>query len=128
MGLKDWSAKRILGIWTGWMSGLLLALLGALVVNPTGVTLRMAAGDAPVAVRIGLAALGLVAICLPPAILTYAWYLKRVRAWGEGWREEEAQTLADTYTHMLSEGEARPLRQEPAARSHARRPDSPTSR
>jgi hypothetical protein len=126
MGLRDWSAKRILGIWTGWMAGLLVALLGAIVVNPTGVTLRIAAGDAPLAMRIGLAAVGLAAMCLPPAILTYAWYLKRVRAWGEGESLEKERTLVDAYARMLSEGEAHPMPHELRARTAARRPNSNT--
>jgi len=126
MGLREWSAKRILGIWTGWMAGLLIALLGAIVVSPTGVTLRMAGADASLYMRIALAALGLVAVCTPPAILTYAWYLKRLRAWSEGSEARGESALADAYARMLheGEGEATTLRQQSRAQVRKQRPNS----
>jgi hypothetical protein len=126
MGLRDWSVKRILGIWTGWMAGLLIALLVAIVVNPSGVTLRMAGGEGPLYLRIGLAIIGLVAMCTPPAILTYAWYLKRLRAWSERSVADKERSLADVYAGMLKEGEgeARPLQQQYG--QHLRRPNSHT--
>jgi hypothetical protein len=124
MGLRDWSVKRILGIWTGWMAGLLVALLGAIVVSPSGVTLRIAGGDGPLYVRIGLAIMGLVAVCTPPAILTYAWYLKRLRAWSEQSAAEKERSLADAYAGILKEGEVQGEALQQRYGQHARRPNS----
>lgn len=84
MALRDWSVRRILGIWTGWMAGLLVLLLGAVVLSPTGsVSLTISPAGLPLGSRIALGLIGLVAACLPPAALTYAWYSARLRAWSE---------------------------------------------
>lgn len=84
MALRDWSVGRILSIWTGWMAGLLVLLLGAVVLSPTGtLSLTISPAGLPLGSRIALAVIGLVAACLPPAALTYAWYSARLRAWSE---------------------------------------------
>jgi hypothetical protein len=66
------------------MAGLLVLLVGGVVVSPTGVSLTIAPAGLPLPVRIVLGVVGLGAACLPPAILTYAWYTARLRVWGEG--------------------------------------------
>lgn len=84
MALRDWSVRRILSIWTGWMAGLLVLLLGAVVLSPTGsVSLTISPAGLPLASRIALGLIGLAAACLPPAALTFAWYSARLRAWSE---------------------------------------------
>jgi hypothetical protein len=82
VALKDWSLSRILSIWTGWMSGLLLLLLGFVVVTPGGVSISVP-GNLPLGVRILLGLAGFVAACLPPAAVTFAWYNLRLRAWAD---------------------------------------------
>ena len=82
MALRDWSVRRILGIWTGWMAGLLVLLLTAVVLNPDGVTITVSGVGSSLAMRAAYGLLGLVAACLPPAAITYAWYVRRVREWG----------------------------------------------
>lgn len=81
MALRDWSVRRILGLWTGWMAGLLVLLLAGVVLTPEGVTITIS-GVSSLAMRAAYGLLGLVAACLPPAAITYAWYLGRVRDWG----------------------------------------------
>jgi len=95
MALRDWSVRRILGIWTGWMAGLLVALLAAVVLSPEGVTITISGVGSSLAMRAAYGLLGLVAACLPPAAITYAWYSSRVRAWGtHAQPEAEALRLA----------------------------------
>ena len=67
MALRDWSVRRILSIWTGWMAGLLVLLLGAVILSPTGsVSLTISPAGLPLASRIALGLIGLAAACLPP--------------------------------------------------------------
>lgn len=89
MALRDWSARRILGIWTGWMAGLLVLLLAGAVLTPEGVTITIS-GVSSLTMRAAYGLLGLVAACLPPAAITYAWYVRRVRDWG-GHAENEVE-------------------------------------
>lgn len=82
MALRDWSVRRILGLWTGWMAGLLVLLLAGVVLSPEGVTITVSGVGSSLAMRAAYGLLGLVAACLPPAAITYAWYAGRVRDWG----------------------------------------------
>jgi hypothetical protein len=124
MALRDWSARRILGVWTGWMAALLVTLLGAVIANPTGVTLKIAPTDLPLAGRIAIGFIGLVGGCLPPAILTYVWYIKRLRAWGErAPGADELSRLSDEErARLLNEGEAGRLGHKAYERSEIGRP------
>jgi hypothetical protein len=120
MALRDWSARRILGVWTGWMAGLLVTLLGAVVLNPSGITLMIAPADLPLAARAALGVVGLVGACLPPAILTYAWYVSRLRAWGD--RTPDRQQLdGNARERMLAEGRAEPIHRESGERVEIKR-------
>ncbi|HEY7568839.1 MAG TPA: hypothetical protein VH762_14775 [Gemmatimonadaceae bacterium] len=71
------------------MAGLLVLLLAGVVLSPEGVTITVSGVGSSLAMRAAYALLGLVAACLPPAAITYAWYLGRVRDWG-GRHENEA--------------------------------------
>lgn len=73
MALRDWTFRRILGFWAGWMSGLLILLLIAMVLSPTGVSIGVSPSGLPLAGRIVLGLVGLFVACLPPALLTFAW-------------------------------------------------------
>ena len=88
MALRDWSVRRILGIWTGWMAGLLVLLLAAVVLSPDGVTITVSGVGSSLAMRAAYGLLGLIAACLPPAAITYAWYARRVREWGAHAKQE----------------------------------------
>lgn len=90
MALRDWSVRRILGLWTGWMAGLLVLLLAGVVLSPEGVTITVSGVGSSLAMRAAYGLLGLVAACLPPAAITYAWYLRRLRDWG-GRAENEVE-------------------------------------
>ena len=83
MALRDWTFRRILGLWTGWMASLLFVLLIAVVVSPTGVSISVSPPGLPLSGRIALGVVGFVVACLPPAALTYAWYVARLREWSE---------------------------------------------
>jgi hypothetical protein len=74
MALRDWTFRRILGFWTGWMSGLLLLLLIAVILSPTGLQIAVSPPGLPLLGRIVLGLLGVFVACLPPALLTFAWY------------------------------------------------------
>jgi hypothetical protein len=108
MALRDWSLPRILGIWTGWMAGLLLLLLAAVVLSPEGVTITVSGVGDSLAMRAAYGLLGLVAACLPPAAMTYAWYVRRVRDWGrraENGTEQPRLSRADfENVRRLAEG------------------------
>ncbi|MGH7694998.1 MAG: hypothetical protein ACRENH_08455 [Gemmatimonadaceae bacterium] len=108
MALRDWSVRRILGIWTGWMAGLLVLLLAGVVLSPDGVTITVSGVGSSLAMRAAYGLLGLVAACLPPAAITYAWYMGRVREWGaQAKREaEEARRARVDLEHArrLAEG------------------------
>jgi len=95
------------------MATLLVVLLGAVVLNPTGVTLEISPANAPLGARIALGIAGLIAACLPPAILTYAWYVKRLRAWSERAPADASDDsiVGPPRSRQLSEGEARAMRQ-----------------
>lgn len=84
MALRHWTVRRILGLWTGWMAGLLVLLLAGVVLSPTGVSIAVSPAGLSVGARIAFGLVGLVVACLPPAVLTYAWYVARLRAWSEG--------------------------------------------
>lgn len=107
MALRDWSARRILGIWTGWMAGLLILLLVGVVMSPDGVHIAVSGSGSSLWMRAAFALLGLVAACLPPAAVTYAWYLKHIREWGAADEDAEGRQLrrADfEHIRRLAEG------------------------
>lgn len=81
------------------MTGLLLLLLAAVVLRPEGVTITLSGAGSSLAMRVGYGLLGLVAACLPPAAVTYAWYVRRVREWGNADRAMESP-------RRLAEGKA----------------------
>jgi len=83
MALRDWSASRIAVIWAAWLSLLLVGLLVGLVVSPGGLSIEISPGEATGALRWLLAFVGGLVLVLPPAVVTYVWYLGRVRKWGE---------------------------------------------
>ena len=65
------------------MAGLLLLLLAAVIVSPTGVSLQIAPAGLPLWKRIALGAVALLGACLPPAMITYVWYTARLKAWSK---------------------------------------------
>jgi hypothetical protein len=76
------------------MAGLLVLLVGAVVLSPTGsVSLTISPAGLSLGSRIALGVVGLVAACLPPAALTYAWYVARLRAWGRVADVEQGRQL-----------------------------------
>jgi len=89
VAIRDWTLRRILTLWAGWMAGLLVLLLAAVVLSPTGVSIRVSPGGLPLGARILLGLVGLIAASLPPAAVTYAWYVARLRQWGEGHQATE---------------------------------------
>ncbi len=110
MALRDWSVRRILGIWTGWMAGLLVLLLAGVVLSPDGVTITVSGVGSSLAMRAAYGLLGLVAACLPPAAITYAWYARRVREWGAPAKQEadEARRARVDLENARRLGEAAP--------------------
>lgn len=84
MALRDWTVRRILTLWAGWFAGLFLLLLAGVVLSPSGVSISVSPAGLPLVGRVVLGLLGLIAASLPPTVLTYVWYVGRLRAWGEG--------------------------------------------
>jgi hypothetical protein len=122
MALRHWRSSRILGLWTGWLAGLLLLLLAAVIVTPTGVSLQIAPAGLPLWKRFALGAVALVAACLPPAMITYVWYTARLKAWSKDTPRRIDRTVA---REMFTDAErAQQLldaaQQDPVRRPHDR--------
>lgn len=83
MALRDWSLSRLAVLWALWLILLLGGLLTWLVVSPDGVQISISPADATGSRRWLLAALGGLVLVLPPAIVTYVWYLARLRKWSD---------------------------------------------
>lgn len=81
MALRDWSLSRLVIVWAAWFVILFAAFLTLLVASPEGVQVRISPPEATGGLRWLLAAAGGIALVLPPAILTYFWYLARLRRW-----------------------------------------------
>ncbi len=103
------------------MSGLLVLLVGAVVATPTGVSISISPAGQSLGVRIALGLAGLVGACLPPAVLTYAWYTARLRAWGRGDKERLREDMAQG--RRLADAPAREMAPRRGDRTPARRPD-----
>lgn len=83
MALRDWSASRLAVVWAVWLLLLLGGLLTWLVASPEGVRISISPAEATGSLRWLLAALGGLVLVLPPALLTYLWYLGRLRKWSD---------------------------------------------
>jgi hypothetical protein len=83
MALRDWSVSRLAVIWAGWLLLLLGGLLGWLIASPEGVRISISPAGATGALRWILAAAGGLVLVLPPAVVTYLWYLARLRKWSD---------------------------------------------
>lgn len=79
MALRNWSETRLVVIWAGWLLLLLAGLLAMLVASPDGVHLRISPVQATGALRWLLAVAGGLVLVLPPAIVTWVWYVGRLR-------------------------------------------------
>ena len=84
MALRDWSVSRLAVVWAGWFLVLLIVFLIGLVRSPEGLDVRISPAQATGAVRWLLALAGGLVLVLPPAVLTYFWYLARLRKWSKG--------------------------------------------
>ncbi len=83
MALRHWSFSRIAVVWAVWLLLLLVGILGVLVAFPQGVRVSISPTGARGQLRWMLAVLGGLVLVAPPAIVTYLWYVARLRAWGE---------------------------------------------
>jgi hypothetical protein len=83
VALRDGSVARLAVIWTAWFLVLFGGFLAVLVASPEGVQVRISPAEATGALRWLLAIGGGLALVLPPAIVTYLWYLARLRKWSE---------------------------------------------
>lgn len=83
MALRDWSVARLAVIWAAWFLVLFFGFLAVLVASPEGVRFQISPAEATGALRWLLAIGGGLALVLPPAIVTYVWYLARLRKWSD---------------------------------------------
>lgn len=83
MALRDWSVSRLALLWAVWLLLLLGALLAWLVASPEGVRISISPAEATGPLRWLLAAAGGLVLVLPPAVVTYLWYLARLRKWSD---------------------------------------------
>jgi uncharacterized BrkB/YihY/UPF0761 family membrane protein len=83
MALRNWSGARLAIVWAVWLVLLLGALLSWLVVSPDGLRISISPADATGSLRWVLAAAGGLVLLLPPAMITYFWYLARLRRWSD---------------------------------------------
>lgn len=104
MAVRNWTFRRILGFWTGWMSALLILLLIAVILSPSGVQIAVSPQGLPLVGRIVLGLLGVLVACLPPALLTFAWYFTGRHA-GSGGRMTSGTggDLADDVQQLRAE-------------------------
>ncbi|MEX2152479.1 MAG: hypothetical protein WD825_04020 [Gemmatimonadaceae bacterium] len=83
MALRDWSASRLAVIWAVWLLLLFSGLLTWLVASPDGVHISISPAGVTGPLRWMLAAVGGLVLVLPPAVMTYLWYLARLRKWSD---------------------------------------------
>lgn len=84
MALRDWTVARLAVLWAAWFLVLLLGLVVALALSPDGVHLKISPADTRGVTRWLLAIAGAIGLVLPPAVVTYLWYLARLRVWSRG--------------------------------------------
>jgi hypothetical protein len=84
MALRDWTVSRLATIWAAWFLFLLTALVIALGLSPEGVHIQVSPPETRGALRWVFAVAGGLGLALPPAIVTYLWYLARLRVWSRG--------------------------------------------
>lgn len=90
MALRDWSVSRLAVIWAVWLLLLLGALLTWLVASPDGVRIGISPAEATGPLRWMLATVGGLVLVLPPAVMTYLWYLGRLRKWSDSPKDAQA--------------------------------------
>lgn len=83
MALRDWSASRIAVIWAIWLFLLLGGLLAWLAASPEGVSISISPAGATGPLRWVLAGIGGLVLVAPPVVVTYLWYLARLRKWSD---------------------------------------------
>jgi hypothetical protein len=83
VALRDWSGSRLAVIWAAWFLLLFVGFLAVLIASPEGVRVQISPAGATGVLRWLLAIGGGLALVLPPAIVTYLWYLARLRKWSE---------------------------------------------
>lgn len=83
MALRDWSVSRLAVLWAVWLLLLFGGLLAWLVASPDGVRISISPAEATGPLRWLLAAAGGLVLVLPPAVVTYLWYLARLRKWSD---------------------------------------------
>lgn len=83
MALRDWSVSRLAVLWAVWFMLLLGGLLTWLVASPEGVRISISPAGATGWTRWLLAAAGGLVLVLPPAVVTYVWFLTRLRKWSD---------------------------------------------
>ena len=124
MALRHWRSSRILALWTGWLAALLLVLLAAVIVSPTGVSLQIAPAGLPLWKRIALGAVALLGACLPPAMITYVWYTARLKAWSKDSPRRIDRTVA---REMFTDAERAQQLLDAAQQEPVRRPQERVS-
>jgi hypothetical protein len=93
MALRDWTVSRLAVIWAAWLLVLLVGFLVMVAMSPEGVHISISPANARGAFRWMLAIAAGIAVVLPPAIVTYLWYLARLRKWSEA-PDAKAKTRA----------------------------------
>lgn len=83
MRIRDWSPTRLAMFWLGWFILLALGFFGALVLQPGGLSVSLSPANVRGWSRWMLALVGAIVLFFPPLLLTYIWYVARVREWGE---------------------------------------------
>lgn len=83
MRIRDWSAARLAVVWLAWFSLLALGLFGALALLPDGLTISVSPANVRGWSRWMLVLVGVIVLFFPPLLVTYVWYLARLREWSE---------------------------------------------
>ena len=84
MAIRTWSVGRLAIIWLAW-----IALLGGifavlLVRTPEGIEVALSPPTLAGLQRWVALTLAFAVLFAPPLVVTYIWYLGRLRAWSEG--------------------------------------------
>lgn len=84
MAIRTWSVGRLAIIWLAWIAFLLAIFAVLLVRSPEGIEASLSPPTLVGLQRWAALLLAFAILFAPPLVVTYIWYLGRLRAWSEG--------------------------------------------
>jgi zinc transporter ZupT len=84
MAIRNWSVGRLAIIWLAWIALLVAAFALLLVNSPEGIQVSLSPPTLTGLQRWAALILAFAIVFAPPLVVTYIWYLGRLRSWSEG--------------------------------------------